>query len=87
MDAVGAVGSALHYSVEELDGVAFFGDGYSEVFGAWEGVAEFGHLVVVGCEESFAAERGAVVDEFGYGSGDGETVVGGGAASDFVEDC
>ena len=42
--------------------------------------------MVVGCEEGFAAERGTIVDEFGDGACDGQSVVGGGAASDLIED-
>ena len=30
-----------------------------------------GHFVIVGCEEGFASERVAVVDELGDGAGDG----------------
>ena len=50
---------------------------------AGEPLGEFGQLKIMSGEQSLGA--GARVDIFDRGPGDGKTVVGGGAAADFVE--
>src|SRR5205823_6854332 len=82
-NSVAAVGGAgLHFS-EEHDAAASLLDGDMVILHAGEPLGEFGQLKIMSGEQSLGA--GARVDIFDRGPGDGKTVVGGGAAADFIE--
>src|SRR5689334_1627379 len=83
VDAVRAVCAARQNSVSPYDVVAEFLNGYAVVGDAGELVGEGVELVIVGGKKRLCADARQVLD---HCPGDGETVVGRGSSSDFVED-
>lgn len=83
LDAVGFVGGTREDFVEEDDFLVPFADGDVAVDHGFAGVGEVGELVIVGGEERAAFDF--VVQMLGDRPGDGESVEGGGAAADFIE--
>src|SRR5258708_16305846 len=77
------IGRAGFDFAEEDYASAGFLYGYMVVLYAAELLGQFGQLEIVSGEESFGMDAGVQV--FDSGPGDGHAVVGGGAASDFIE--
>src|SRR5258708_3884170 len=77
------IGRAGFDFAEEDYASAGFLYGYMVVLYAAELLGQFGQLEIVSGEESFGMDAGVQV--FDSGPGDGQAVVGGGAASDFIE--
>ena len=85
VDAEAAVGAAGRDAAEE-DDLAVLLDGRGvEVVDAGEQVGHGGELVVVGGEDGAGAQARVVVQVLDHGAGDGDAVVGAGAAANFVE--
>ena len=86
LNAVGAVGGAFGDLTDKDDFVVPFFDDDGVVLKAGKGFGELGEFVVMGGKEGTGAGAFGGVEVFNDGPGDGETVVGAGAAPDFVED-
>ena len=83
-DAVAFVGAAGFNAAKEDDFVGSFLDADVNIFDGRQKIGEFGEFVIVGGEESARAR--VRLEMFDDGPGDGETVEGGGAAANFVEE-
>ena len=86
VDAVAAVGPAGDDLAQEDDFAALLGDGYIHAAHAGQQVRDLHQFVIVRGEERARTAAFVVVQVFDDGAGDGEAVVGAGAASDLVED-
>ena len=86
VDAEAAVGGAGHDTAEEDHLAVLLDGGGVEVVDAGEQIGHGGELVVVGGEDGAGAQARVVVQVLDDGAGDGDAVVGAGAAADFVED-
>lgn len=84
MDAVAAVGSARHDFVQEHHFALGLFDGHVPVVDFRQRFGELRQLVIVRGEHGAAAEF--VMQVLSNGPGEGDAVVGAGAAADFVED-
>ena len=86
VDAVGAIGGTIDNPVQEDDPTVLLKDIHARTMHEREDRFEASQLVIVGGEEGLAAQFGDIVDVLDDRPGDGQTVVGAGAAADFVED-
>src|SRR5205085_3336759 len=86
VDAVALLGDAGRDAVEEDEVASLLGYLHVKIAEARQRLGQLGQLVVVGCEESLRAQARVVVYVFEDGAGDGEAVVGRGAAPEFVQE-
>src|SRR5690606_8946510 len=84
LNAVALVRSAGEDLVKEDDFLIPFPNSDVVVGDGCLGVGEIGELVIVRGKKGAAAD--AIVQMLGDGPGDGQSVEGGGAAADFIED-
>lgn len=86
LDAVAAVGGAGDHSADEDDFVVPLFYRHREIAEAGEVFFELGQLLVMRREERAGAAFGVAVEVLDHGPGDGQAVVGRGAAADLVQD-
>src|SRR5262249_44961471 len=84
MDAVGTIGGAWHDAIEKYNLVPPFLHLYCGVGGAGESVGKCGQFMIVSGEQDAAAIY--LMQIFEGRPSDGETIEGGSASADFVED-
>ena len=81
LDTVAFVGAARHDLAQPDDMIALFFDGDAEVLSSRQRLFQFVQMMVVCGEERLGAHG---VEVFGDGPGERQTVVGAGAAPDFI---
>lgn len=86
LDSVAAVGGAGDHLADEDDFVVPFFDRHREVAEAGEGFVQLGQFVIMSREHRAGSEFRVEVEVLDHGPGDAESIVGAGAAADFVED-
>src|SRR5690554_175514 len=85
MDSKTVLASAWHQFSQKYNPVVHFFGRYVVIADAWIEFFELVEFVVMGGEQGFWVIRGVLVEVFGHGPGDRDTVVSAGAAADFVE--